>query len=106
GRGFAEGALQIGQTISTVIDNPTERKFFRGYTIRLVSGGKNTEYGGTAVTRLAVGTFEYFTYGKWYVGGGGATGLFDTDTDQGMRLDVTLTGTDTYSLTMTPLANP
>jgi hypothetical protein len=91
GRGFAQGALQVGQTISAVIDNPTERRFFRGYTIRLVSGGHNTSYGDpTAVSRLAVGTFEYFTYGRWYSPGN--TSLFDTDTDAGMRLDITLTG--------------
>jgi len=108
GRGIV-GGLQIGQTFSTTVDNPTERQFFKGYTIRLVSGGKNTEYNGTAVSRLAVGTFEYFSYGKWYAAGASNPGttLFDTDTSAaGMRLDVTLTGANTYSLTMTPLANP
>jgi hypothetical protein len=104
GRGIL-GGLQVSQTISTIIDNPTERRFFRGYTIRLVSGGQNTTYGGPAVSRLAVGTFEYFTYGRWYAGLGGTT-LFDTDTQAGMQIDVTLTGANSYYLKMTPLANP
>lgn len=103
GRGFSP--LQVGDTISATIDNPTERSFFRGYTVRLVSGGQNTTYGGTAVSRLAVGTFEYFTNGLWYTNSG-STSLFDLDTDAGMLLDVTLTGLNSYSLTMTPLDNP
>jgi hypothetical protein len=109
GRGFAEGALQVGQTISVVIDNPTERHFYKGYTICLISGGQNTGYCCPGATnRLRVGTFEYFSYGTWYTEKGlGSTPLKDTDTAAaGMRLDVTLTGVDTYSLTMTPLAHP
>jgi hypothetical protein len=104
GRGFAP--LQIGQTFETVIDNPTQRNFYRGYTIRLGSGTDNT-----AVERLAAYTFEYFSYGKWFVGYGSGhnngTSLFDTDTaPAGMRLDVTLTGANNYHLSMTPLNNP
>jgi hypothetical protein len=109
GRGFAP--LQIGDTITTIIDNPTERRFFRGYTVRLNTGGGNTVYAGTPQTRLAIGTFEYFTYGRWYAGaasgiGGGGTSLLDTDTDAGLRIDVSLTGADEFTLTMTPLDNP
>ena len=33
------GNLQPVQTISVVIDNPTERRFFRGYTVRFNTGG-------------------------------------------------------------------
>ena len=32
--------------------------------------------------------------------------MIDTDTDQGMRIDLTLTGVDTFNLVMTPLDNP
>jgi len=103
GRGFAP--LQVGQTFETVIDNPTQRAFYRGYTIRLGSGADNT-----ATERFAAYTFEYFSYGRWFTGtgtGNNATSLFDTDTAAGgMRLDFTLTGADSYHLTMTPLANP
>src|SRR5437899_314693 len=64
GRGFAEGALQVGQTISVVVDNPTERHFYKGYTISLISGTNNVGYCCPAgIARLRVGTFEYFTYG-------------------------------------------
>jgi hypothetical protein len=107
GRGFA--ALTVGQTISVVVDNPTERKFYKGYTISLISGTNNVGYCCPAgIQRLRVGTFEYFTYGTWYTEKGfGSTGLTDLQTAAaGMRLDVTLTGVDTYSLKMTPLAHP
>ncbi len=101
------GNLQPSQTISVVIDNPTERRFFRGYTVRFNTGGGNTVYAGTPQSRMAVGTFEYFTNGQWFATGtGGDPTLFDTDTDQGMRIDLTLTGVDTFNLVMTPLDNP
>src|SRR5262249_9851714 len=63
------------------------------------------------VQRLRVGTFEYFTYGGWYTPHGpgyfNTCGLFDTDTAPGgVQLDVKLTGVNSYSLTLTPLANP
>src|SRR5262245_165863 len=64
GRGFTEGNLQIGQTISVVVNNPTERTFFKGYTISLISGTNNVGFCCPSGTqRLRVGTFEYFTYG-------------------------------------------
>jgi hypothetical protein len=99
------GNLQVGQTVSVVVDNPIERQFFRGYTVRLNTGGGNTVYAGTPATRFAMGTFEYFTNGQWY-STDGSPSLFDTDTDAGLRLDFTLTGVDTFSMTMTPLDNP
>src|SRR5438093_2169368 len=109
GRGFAP--LQVGQTISTVIDNPTERHFYNGYTINLITGGECAGYwpACTGFSRLRVGTFEYLTFGRWYVGSveGGSPTLFDTNTAAaGMRLDVTLTGPNNYQLVMTPLNNP
>jgi hypothetical protein len=101
------GNLQPGQTIWAIIDNPTQRRFFRGYTVRFNTGGGNTVYQGTPVSRLAVGTFEYFTNGQWFATGtGGNPNLFDTDTDQGMRIDLTLTSVNTFNLVMTPLDNP
>ncbi len=104
GRGFAP--LQVGQTFETVVDNPTARAFWRGYTIRLGSGTSN----GNVVERVAAYTFEYFSYGNWLVGDGTAnhaTSLFDTDTAAaGMRLAITLTGAESYHLVMTPMNNP
>ena len=99
--------LQVGQKLTVIIDNPTERRFFRGYTVRLNTGGGNTVYAGTPQSRLAVGTFEYFTNGKWFATGtGGNPTLFDTDTDAGMRIEVTLNTVNTFTLKMTPLDNP
>ena len=109
GRALPNGGLQPGQTFSTVISNPTERRFYRGYTIVLSTGSDNILYGG-AGAQLEVGTFAYNVFGDWYTAqnfASGGTGLFDTDsTTNGMRLDVTLTSTNTYHLVMTPLGNP
>jgi hypothetical protein len=101
------GGMQPGQTMTVVIDNPTERRFFRGYTVRFNTGGGNTVYAGTPQSRMAVGTFEYFTNGKWFATGtGGNPTLFDLDTHNGMRIDLTLNTVDTFTLKMTPLNNP
>jgi PEP-CTERM motif-containing protein len=101
------GGLAPGNTITVVVDNPIERRFFRGYTVRFNSGGGNTVYAGVPQSRMAVGTFEYFTNGKWFATGtGGNPNLFDLDTRHGMRIDLTLTGIDTFHLEMTPLNDP
>jgi len=109
GRAFPNGGLQVGQTFSTVISNPTEQKYYRGYTIVLSSGSDNIQYGG-AGTALGVGTFDYFVPGGLYTSptfNTGGTSLFDTDTStNGMELDVTITDTNSYHLVMTPLNNP
>ena len=109
GRALPNGGLKPGQTFSTVISNPTEHKFYRGYTIILSTGSDNIVYGGVG-TAIAAGTFDYFVPGGWYTlqnFSSGGTGLFDTDTTtNGMELDVTLTGTNAYHLVMTPLGNP
>jgi hypothetical protein len=103
-----ESPLEAGQTIAVVIDNPTERAFWRGYNVKLNSGGANVCYAGATCTpgfspvnRVGVGTFEYLSYGRW----GGST-LYDTDTDSGVKIEFTLTDADSYRLTMTPLDNP
>jgi hypothetical protein len=102
--------LQPGQTFSTIIANPTERKFYRGYTIRLVTGGDNTSYYTQTNTLVSVGTFEYLSNGRWFTTqtyNTGRTTLFDTDTStNGMQLDITMTDTNIYHLVMTPLGNP
>jgi hypothetical protein len=109
GRGFAP--LQVGQTLRMVIDNPTQRNFFRGYIIKLNTGGENICYGnvgcttmGPNATRLSIGTFEYFTDGKWFPAF--SPDVFDTDTDAGVQIDVSLTSPDSYVAKMTPLDNP
>jgi hypothetical protein len=121
GRGFP--ALQVGQTFSVIVDNPTKRQFFKGYFVQLNggTGGVNgnicnqdhsCSLGGTGVGKLNLWRFEYFNYGAWQIADSGNTVLSLTDTDTaatGMRLDVTLTGADTYDLAIytNPLsANP
>jgi hypothetical protein len=118
GRGFNFGSAHLdpGQTVSIVIDNPIERRFFRGWTIKLNHGFANQCYAGdncttpiydpgSIVPRMGIGRFEYFNYGIWNATDSSPP-LIDTDTDAGMRIDFTLTGADTFDLTMTPLDNP
>ena len=118
GRGFP--ALQVGQTFSVLVDNPTRRQFFKGYTIHLIGGtggvngnicnkGHECSPNGTPVSKLDVWRFEYGDNGQWKITDSVETAipLFDNQTGAGgMRLDVTLTGAETYDLVMTPLANP
>ncbi len=128
GRGFAP--LQVGQTLSVVIDNPTDRQFFRGYFVRLSGSTGGVEgnicYSGTPCTagrapkeKLRFQMFEYFTYGEWKITHGGmpnniASGLFDRDdamlgqigTDSGVRFEVKLTDAETFEAKMIPLDNP
>ncbi len=116
GRSFAP--LQVGQTLETVIDNPTTTQFFRGWTISFNSGNDNIYPGGSAynpsgdtgTAQVQAYHFEYFNYGQWTVsdlaGNTGAT-LYNTNTAvAGVKLDLTLTSATTYSLTMTPLGGP
>ncbi len=128
GRGFAP--LQVGQTIRVVFDNPTEEAFFKGYFIRFNSrdgeaGGGNICYdfpgystacsaasavpiGATPTPKLVVQRFEYFDDGQWVIINGAnpeshPIPLFDLDTAAaGAQLDLTLTGPDTYQLTIDP----
>jgi hypothetical protein len=107
---YPGSGLQIGETFSTIISNPTDRGVYRGYTIVLSNFPENISYNSrSSDTVLEVGTFEYGTHGRWYTSTSGATGcsLFDTNTaPSGMQLDVTVTSTNTYHLVMTPLGNP
>lgn len=107
GRAFPNGQLQPGQTFSTVIANPTGRSFYRGYTIVLATGSDNIQYGNAGI-ELGVGTFEYFSYGKWYTTETypNRIPIYDTNTVNGVELDLTMTGTNSYHLVFTPLANP
>ena len=99
--------LQVGSTVKLVIDNPIERRFFRGYTVQFNTGGGNTCYACSPAARMRIGTFEYFSYGQWYTSDAGqGPPLYDTDTDSGMRIEFTLTGANTFNLKMIPLDNP
>lgn len=110
-------ALQVGQTLSVVLDNPIQRFFFRGYNLKLNIGdnanicylGDNCstpEYDpGSVTTNWVVQTFQYDLPGQWYWPDD-TFPLHDMDTDTGVRIDFTLTAADAFSFTMTPLDNP
>jgi hypothetical protein len=116
GRAINEaGAMQVGQTFETVIDNPSITHFFRGWTISFNSGNDNICPGGpgnnppgdTGLNQVQAYHFEYFNYGQWTVNDlSGITGTTLNNTDTAiaeMKLDFTLTSVTTYSLTMAPL---
>jgi hypothetical protein len=97
------------------VDNPTESRFFRGWTIKLLKGGANGCYAGdncttpaydpgSIETHLGIGTFEYFTYGEWFDGDNG-TGLFAADTADGVTINITKTAHHTAQVTMTSPGN-
>jgi hypothetical protein len=115
------GPLLVHQKLKVIIDNPTERNFFRGYNVKLVSGSENLcfEYHGThfgcttgdtnGVVQAKVETFEYFTYGQWVAWGGtgGGTGgslsVFDTDTNSGTLITIERSAYDRFTATIDPL---
>lgn len=117
GRGFP--ALQTGQTFSVVLDNPSRRQFYKGYFIQLNggTGGVNGSIcnaqfgtkpcspGGTPKAKLNMWRFEYFNYGQWQLSDsvdGAYIPLTDIQTAAaGMKLDVTMTGANTYEMSVT-----
>ena len=100
--------LQPGQTFETVIQNPTTYDFFRGFDILLGNSTTNLPANdNTAALRVLV--FNYFTSIWKAVDSSGPTftPLAPTDTGAaGMKFDLTLLSTNSYSMTMTPLADP
>jgi hypothetical protein len=124
GRGFSP--LLIGDTINVIFDNPTERRFFNGYFIRLNggTGGVNgnicngaaancTPDGTPPKHKMYLSRFEYFDDGEWSIVDADdpgppvsdftPTGVFDTDTaGAGALFSVTRTGTDTYEVLLDP----
>jgi hypothetical protein len=108
--------MHIGDTLTITVDNPTQRNFFRGWTIKLLKGGANSCYAGdncttpafdpgSIQTQLGIGTFEYFTYGQWFDGNGGSP-LFDTDTNDGVTISIERIARRMVRVTMTSPGNP
>lgn len=109
GRAIAEpGGLQPGQTLEAFIDNPTGYHYYRGFDILCFNGTNNAPGGdNTAALRTQVFAFEGFS--NWDVKdyNDNDTPLTPADTAAaGMKFDLTLTSTNTYSCTLTPLAAP
>jgi hypothetical protein len=105
------GGLQPGQTLETVINNPTSYHFFRGWDIAFFNGTDNRPAGNNNAG-LFMNVFGYFNgpNPNWSVtdaGGGKSTPLSSLTTGTaGMKVDLTLSSATTYSLIMTPLSNP
>jgi hypothetical protein len=105
------GGLKVGETFSTIIANPSDRAPYGGYTIALENWPENrpSDHGDDVV---AVGVFEYGTFGRWYTTDTYADyssrpNIYDLDTTtNGMQIDITVTSTNTYHLVLTPLGNP
>ena len=109
GRAITEpGGLQPGQTFETIIQNPTTYNFFRGFDILFDNGTNNLPAGdNTSALRMLV--FNYATSNWKAVDNSGTTFIpltSATTAAAGMKFDLTLLSTNTYSLTMTPLSNP
>jgi len=124
GRGLAS-PLQVGRTISVVIDPPSENAFFDIETVRFNTGGATQWYGSTAnvIERFRLRMFNWIDFqewGRWSVNDV-PTSLWLVDkapgehpdfpqgaagTSEGLRIDFTLTGLDSYSVTLTPLDQP
>jgi hypothetical protein len=100
------GGLLPGQTFETVIDNPIEYHFFRGFDVLFTSGPDNNP-GGDNTAALRAQVFNYYSTPNWSVtdaGGTSNSGINQaTVAVAGMKLDLTLTSATTYSFTMTPL---
>lgn len=98
------GGLGVGQTLETVIQNPGANNFYRGFDILFLNGTDNNAAGNNAAAiRLSV-----FNYGTqfWNINDIGSTATpisAPVSAAAGMRIDLSLTSTTTYALTMTPL---
>ena len=109
GRAITEpGGLQPGQTLETVINNPTAYHYYGGFDILFYNGTNNLPAGDNdcAIRTLV---FNYFVT-TWKIGDNLGTTpsplTAATTGAAGMKFDFTLLSTNTYSLTLTPLSNP
>jgi len=109
GRPIAEpGGLQPGQTLEAVIENPTGYHFYRGFDICCLNGTDNNP-GGVNTAAIRAQVFAYFVT-DWSISDEDDSTLtsldLDTSASAGMKFDLTLLSTNTYSLILTPLSNP
>ena len=109
GRAITEpGGLQPGQTLETIIENPTGYHFYRGWDICFLNGTDNNP-GGVNTSAIRTQLFAYFVT-DWSISDDSGDTLtpldLSTTASTGMKLDLMLTSTNAYSLTMTPLSDP
>jgi hypothetical protein len=107
GRGF--NPMYVGQTLETVVENPTGYHFFRGWDILLSNGPDNNPAGNNSAG-LFLNVFGYGGLPNWTITDGGGSKVSTVSPAAanagGMKVDFTLTAGNTYALTLTPLANP
>ena len=104
----ANGGLQPGQTLEVVLQNPTTYHFYRGWDF-LYYNGTNNEPAGVDVHAIRTLVFDYYTTDWSIVDDYGSTlTSLDAGTSgaAGLKYDFTLTTTNTYVATLTPLSNP
>ena len=112
GRAISGPGLQPGQTLELVIQNPTGYYFYRGFDICCLNGTGNNP-GGVNTAAIRTQAFAYFNMGdmSWVISDNDpastTTPLNITNTaSAGMKYALTITSTNTYSLTLTPLGDP
>ena len=114
GRSISEiGGLQIGQTFETVIQNPSVSGGYYTYTGWDIMFGNATDNApaGNNTAAIRAQVFNYYNASQnWaindstYSAHSHKTSLTAATTGaDGMRIDLTLTSSSTYQLTMTPL---
>jgi hypothetical protein len=117
GRAITEpGGLQPGQTLEVVLQNPSVFHYFRGWDILCLNGTDNYPAGEPAdpnVSAIRTQLFDSAFYNpgtNWSISDGNGslpTTLYaGTTAAAGMKYDLTLTSTNTYLITLTPLSNP
>lgn len=117
GRAITEpGGLQPGQTLEVVLQNPSVFHYFRGWDILCLNGTDNYPAGQPAdpsVSAIRTQLFDSAFYNpgtNWSISDGNGslpTTLYSGSTAAaGMKYDLTLTSTNTYVITLTPLSNP
>ena len=102
------GGLQPGQTLELVMQNPLGYHFYRGFDVLCLSG-TNNDAGGINTAALRALVFAYRNSDWKIVDASGAslTPLdLNTTGSAGMKFDLMLTSTNTYSVTLTPLSDP
>lgn len=109
GRAITEpGGLQPGQTLEVVLQNPSDYHFYRGWDI-LCFNGTNNESAGVDIHAIRAHVFAYGGLTNWSIiddYGNTLTPLAaGTAAQAGMKYDLTLTTTNTYVVTLTPLSD-
>ena len=92
----------------TVLQNPTAYHFYRGWDF-LYYNGTNNEPAGVDIHAIRTDVFDYYGTNWSIIDDNGSTLTpltAGTTAAAGMKYDFTLTSTNTYVATLTPLSNP